>query len=110
MFVTWKTKNHELRGCIGTTAPINLIDGLRQYSIKSALEDRRFPPIEADELESLECSISLLMDYEKCSNCNDWIIGKHGISIKFEVSGRTYHSIFLPEVMTEHSKSLDYIV
>lgn len=106
MFVTWKTKkDNELRGCIGTTSPINIIEGLRRYSIRSALEDHRFKPIEADELESLVCSISLLTDYEKCSKYNDWIIGKHGISIKFEADGRTFSAIFLPEVMTEHSKS-----
>lgn len=105
MFVTWKNStDHSLRGCIGTTSPINIVKGLRQYSIKSALEDGRFSPVKAAELESLTCSISLLTDYEKCHRYDDWVIGKHGISIKFKVENREYHAIFLPEVMLEHSR------
>ena len=50
MFVTWKADSHELRGCIGTISPINLIEGLQQYSIKSALKDHRFSPIQTNEL------------------------------------------------------------
>ena len=105
MFVTWKTKDdHQLRGCIGTTSPVNLIEGLRKYSIVSALQDGRFNPIKSTELENLICSISLLTKFEKCKSYNDWIVGVHGVSIKFEVDGRTYHAIFLPEVMIEYSK------
>lgn len=103
MFITWKTKNdHVLRGCIGTTSPISLLKGLQTYSIKSALHDGRFSPIKATELESLVCTLSLLTDYEECTNYDDWQIGIHGISIKFEKNERSYHAIFLPEVMTEH--------
>ena len=104
MFVTWKTDAHELRGCIGTISAINLIEGLQQFSIKSALKDHRFSPIQTNELESLTCSVSLLTDYEKCSKYDDWIIGKHGVSITFEDDGCNYRAIFLPEVMTEHGK------
>lgn len=104
MFVTWKTKNdNQLRGCVGTTNPVNLLEGLRKYSILSALQDGRFEPIKSIELENLICSISLLTDFEKCSSCDDWNIGIHGVSIKFQSSNRTYHSLFLPEVMIEHS-------
>lgn len=105
MFVSWKTKNdNQLRGCIGTTSPVNLIDGLRKYSIVSALQDGRFDPIKSIELESLICSISLLTDFEKCKSYNDWDIGIHGVSIRFQVNDRGYHALFLPEVMIEHSK------
>ena len=105
MFVTWKTKNDNmLRGCIGTTSPVSLYEGLKIYSIKSALQDGRFSPIKATELESLVCTLSLLTDYEDCASYDDWEIGKHGISIKFENSDRFYHAIFLPEVMPEHGK------
>lgn len=107
MFVTWKNKtDHMLRGCIGTTSPISLLEGLQTYSIKSALNDGRFSPIKATELESLVCTLSLLTDYEECDSYDDWQIGKHGISIKFEKDGRSYHAIFLPEVMTEHGTKI----
>lgn len=103
MFITWKTtKDQWLRGCIGTTSPINLMTGLRKYSLRSALEDRRFAPIKASELEHLTCSVSLLTNHDICSSYNDWSIGTHGISIKFDDDGRSYTALYLPEVMTEH--------
>lgn len=103
MFVTWKTtKDQTLRGCKGTTSPINLISGLKTYSLHSALQDGRFSPVKASELDSLTCSISLLTDYDNCSSYDDWTIGTHGISIKFEDGGHHYSGIYLPEVMTEY--------
>ena len=38
----------------------------------SALRDRRFPPIEANEIPFLECTVSLLTDYETANNYLDW--------------------------------------
>ena len=106
-----KLKNdHVLRGCIGTTSPISLLKGLQTYSIKSALHDGRFSPIKATELESLVCTLSLLTDYEECADYDDWQIGNHGISIRFEKNERSYHAIFLPEVMTEHGINSSYYV
>ncbi|KAM6553814.1 hypothetical protein CsatB_014576 [Cannabis sativa] len=37
-----------------------------------ALRDRRFPPIHAKELPSLECTVSVLTDYETGDNHLDW--------------------------------------
>ncbi|KAM6582785.1 hypothetical protein CsatB_009787 [Cannabis sativa] len=37
-----------------------------------ALRDRRFPPIHAKELSSLECTVSVLTDYETGDNHLDW--------------------------------------
>lgn len=38
----------------------------------SALRDRRFPPIQANELPFLECTVSILTDYETANNYLDW--------------------------------------
>lgn len=38
----------------------------------SALRDRRFPPIEARELPVLECTVSILTDYETANDYLDW--------------------------------------
>lgn len=111
MFVSWKTKiGHQLRGCIGTTNPINLIDGLRDYSLKSALQDNRFSPIKASELESLVCTVSLLTDYEECVSFDDWNIGIHGISFEFQDIDCKYRALFLPEVMIEHGNVVVVVV
>lgn len=110
MFITWKTKvGHLLRGCIGTISPINLIEGLRIYSLKSALEDTRFSPVNASELENLICTVSLLTDYEDCSSFDDWVIGTHGISFELQENNRKYGALYLPEVMTEHGKLIHLI-
>lgn len=38
----------------------------------SALRDRRFPPIQAKELPYLECTVSILTNYETANNYLDW--------------------------------------
>lgn len=39
---------------------------------RSALHDRRFSPIEASELRSLDVSVSLLVKYEQARHWEDW--------------------------------------
>ncbi|OMP09767.1 hypothetical protein COLO4_05151 [Corchorus olitorius] len=77
-----------------------------------ALRDRRFPPIQAKELPSLECTVSVLTDYETADNYLDWEnididivpyvfigVGKHGIIIEFTDDYNTRRSAtYLPEV------------
>ncbi len=70
-------------GCIGTFSPLNLHDGLKEYAITSAIYDSRFSPISIDELRHLNCSVSLLTNFEPGSSWNDWHIGTHGIRISF---------------------------
>jgi hypothetical protein len=41
-----------------------LISGFKDYALTSALRDRRFPPIQAKELPSLQCTVSVLTDYD----------------------------------------------
>jgi len=89
LFVTWNTRSSRpgrpprLRGCIGTFEPVPLIEGLAEYALISAFQDSRFRKIEEGELESLECGISLLTDFEDASSYLDWTIGVHGIHITF---------------------------
>ncbi|RVW33537.1 Uncharacterized protein CK203_095904 [Vitis vinifera] len=68
--------------------------------ITCALRDRRFPPIQAKELPYLECTVSILTDYETGLNYLDWEIGKHGIIIEFtDPDYNTRRSAtYLPEV------------
>nr|CAD1845027.1 unnamed protein product [Ananas comosus var. bracteatus] len=53
------------------------------YALTSALRDRRFPPIQAKELPYLECTVSILTNYETALHFLDWEIGKHGLIIEF---------------------------
>ncbi|WOL09540.1 hypothetical protein Cni_G18293 [Canna indica] len=104
LFVTWKKAVNgaepRLRGCIGTLEAHYIIDGFRDYALTSALRDHRFPPIQAKELPYLECTVSLLTDYESVLQYLDWEIGKHGLIIEFtdpEYNIRR-SATYLPEV------------
>ncbi|KAE8666341.1 AMMECR1-like protein [Hibiscus syriacus] len=103
LFVTWKKVVNggeaRLRGCIGTLEACQLINGFRDYALTSALRDRRFPPIQAKELPYLECTVSILTDYETANNYLDWEVGKHGLIIEFVDDYNTRRSAtYLPDV------------
>mmetsp|Transcript_3347 Transcript_3347/g.7870 ORF Transcript_3347/g.7870 Transcript_3347/m.7870 type:complete len:311 (+) Transcript_3347:593-1525(+) len=108
LFVTWlkwEASGYEnLRGCIGCLEPLALSPGLRDYTIKAAFEDSRFPPIQAHELPSLTCQVSVLHSFEPASHAYDWEVGKHGIIIHFNcpTTQRHYTATYLPEVAVEH--------
>lgn len=76
LFVTWKKAVNGaepyLRGCIGTLEAHCIIRGFRDYALTSALRDHRFPPIQAKELPYLECTVSVLTDYESALDYLDW--------------------------------------
>ncbi|XP_062206061.1 uncharacterized protein At2g38710-like [Phragmites australis] len=104
LFVTWKKATNgsepRLRGCIGTLEPRQIASGFKDYALTSALRDRRFPPIQSKELPSLECTVSILTDYETAQNYLDWEVGTHGLIIEFtDPDYNMRHSAtYLPEV------------
>lgn len=110
LFVTWEIQQHRgpnsiedynLRGCIGTLSPRTLRSAVGEYALTSAFKDHRFNPVRLQEVELLRVAVSLLVEYEKCSNCYDWVVGVHGIIIKFH-DGQTLRSAtYLPEVASE---------
>ena len=103
IFVTWtKGKEKNLRGCIGTFYPYDLKKNLENFGLSAAFKDSRFPPIKKEEIESLNCGISLLINFEDANDCYDWEVGKHGIQIYFEQNGQ-HSATFLPEVPIEHN-------
>lgn len=104
LFVTWKKVVNggepRLRGCIGTLEARCIINGFKDYALTSALRDRRFPPIQAKELPTLLCTVSILTNYETGANYLDWEVGKHGIIIEFtdpDYNTRR-NATYLPEV------------
>lgn len=110
LFVTWDRldgdDSHQewvLRGCIGTFDDGDpLSETLPEYSLTSALRDRRFPCITKSELPELKCTVTLLTNFEDCGGkLDDWEIGVHGIRIKFTLNGRRYGSTYLPSVAEE---------
>lgn len=73
----------------------------------SAFNDSRFAPITLNEVPSLQCGVSLLIDFEKARNYLDWDVGIHGIRIEFYYNGRRLSAVYLPEVAVEQGISLN---
>ncbi|CAD6198205.1 unnamed protein product [Caenorhabditis auriculariae] len=115
LFVTWKVGSHNtLRGCIGTFSELNLQEGLRDYAKVSAFEDHRFKPIRKDEVSSLSCGVSLLINFEPALDYRDWTIGTHGVRIHFSDGRSQLSAVFLPEVAAEqgwnHLETIDALI
>lgn len=82
--------------------------------IGSAFRDNRFSPVMLEEVPQLECEVSLLHSFEKVCDPLDWVVGKHGIIIDFEVDGESFSATYLPEVAQEQGwdqkTTLKYLV
>ncbi|KAF8897180.1 AMMECR1 domain-containing protein [Infundibulicybe gibba] len=126
LFVTWNTRSRSgraprLRGCIGSFDALPLREGIAEYALVSAFRDSRFRKIDRGELESLECGISLLTDFEDAESYLDWTVGVHGIYITFPhpslltstVSSGTpsplSSSPYLPRVTSKQTFSATYL-
>ncbi|KAJ7284220.1 hypothetical protein O6H91_01G086900 [Diphasiastrum complanatum] len=106
LFVTWKKVTNggepRLRGCIGTLEARCLFSGFKDYALTSALRDRRFPPIQVKEIPYLECTVSLLTNYELAGSYLDWEVGKHGMILEFVDPDNSRRSAtYLPEVAAQ---------
>jgi hypothetical protein len=61
-------KGSRLRGCVGSLEPVrSLHDDVRHNAIAAALEDTRFPPLEAVELAEVSIEVTLLAAREQIS-------------------------------------------
>ena len=90
-----------LRGCIGSLSPRPHAD-LWAWARKSAFGDGRFAPVSAAELPHLQIAVSLLVCYEYGKRHDDFVVGQHGIIIKFSDAGVEYSAVYLPEVLPEN--------
>ncbi|MBI4794027.1 MAG: AmmeMemoRadiSam system protein B [Deltaproteobacteria bacterium] len=61
-FVTLN-KNGQLRGCIGSIAPVESVaSGIRRNAVNAAFDDPRFQPVQRTEFSDLEIEVSILTD------------------------------------------------
>jgi AmmeMemoRadiSam system protein A/AmmeMemoRadiSam system protein B len=67
-FVSIKTREGDLRGCIGTIEPVKdtLAEELIANAISAATRDPRFSPVRKDELPALKYSVDVLTTPERC--------------------------------------------
>ncbi len=104
VFVTLKTQNGDLRGCIGYPVPIKpLGEAVIECARFSAFEDSRFEPLNKSELNNILIEISVLTKPEliKAKTKEELLkqieIGKHGLSIDCD----GYTGLLLPQVPIE---------
>ena len=70
-------KNKKLRGSAGTTSKVNLLQGIKAYTINSASYDVRFDKI--TNPKELVCQVSILYNVVRINEKFNWVRGKHGI-------------------------------
>lgn len=97
-FITLHTASGALRGCIGNIEPFQpLAENIIHNAKNSAFGDPRFPPVSADEVDSLVIEISILTVPEPIPSYTDFEVGKHGIILNKGGRG----AVFLPQVAPE---------
>ncbi|KAH8696130.1 AMMECR1 family protein [Talaromyces proteolyticus] len=114
VFVTWnlisRHGHKSLRGCVGTFEAQKLSHVLKTYARISAFDDIRFSPIPSSQLPSLSCFLTLLGNFEPCTDALDWELGIHGLRISFIYRNRRYGSTYLPDVAPEQGWSKEETV
>jgi AmmeMemoRadiSam system protein B/AmmeMemoRadiSam system protein A len=92
--------NNRLRGCIGTfeqEKPLYMV--IQEMTAASALNDKRFVPVQTPELNYIKIEISVLSPLHKISDPSELEIGTHGIYIKKGDKTGTY----LPQVAEDRN-------
>lgn len=95
--------NGKLRGCIGGFAGEQTLNEMVQRLAPSSACDRRFEPVQEDELANMQLEISVLSPLKKIDSVDEIVLGKHGIYIKQGINSGT----FLPQVATKTGWSLE---
>jgi len=69
-----------LRGCIGNFTPDKpLYMVVQEMTLAAALNDSRFAPVEASELEYISIEVSVLTPLQLIGSADEFQLGKHGI-------------------------------
>lgn len=103
-FVTLRTRDGALRGCIGSIHPVApLYQAIATSAINAAFRDPRFYPLERDELDVVEIEISVMGPIERVARPEEIVVGRDGLI----VSRGRYAGLLLPQVATEYGWERD---
>lgn len=96
-FVSLKTLDGQLRGCIGTIEPARdtLAEEIVSNAINAATRDPRFPPVSAEELSDLQYSVDVLSATEPATP-GDLDPAVYGVVVEDE-SG-SHRGLLLPDL------------
>ncbi|MBP7146565.1 MAG: AmmeMemoRadiSam system protein B [Acidobacteria bacterium] len=94
----------DLRGCVGQVWPTYpLSQAVVISAIDAALNDHRFEPVQASELDRLAVEVTVLSPPHPVESWREIQVGKHGVVL--EQSGR--RALFLPQVATEQGWNVE---
>lgn len=97
-FVTLRSRDGGLRGCIGTQEESTpLYKTIREMAVAAASRDPRFAPVSQLELDDLIIEISVLGGRAPVTRAEDVVVGEHGLSIRC----RGHRGLLLPQVAEE---------
>lgn len=103
-FVTLKTKDGDLRGCIGSIHPVHpLYHAVTSSAISAAFRDPRFVPVQPQELPHLGIEISVMGPIERVGDFEEILVGRDGLI----VSRGRQAGLLLPQVATEYGWDCD---
>jgi AmmeMemoRadiSam system protein A len=98
-FVTLKTQDGDLRGCIGSLEAVQPVyKAVAANAVSAAFRDPRFQPLQAGELERLELEISVMGPIEQVTNIEEIVVGRDGLIIRKGGAA----GLLLPQVATEY--------
>lgn len=94
-FVSLK-KNGQLRGCIGTMAPVQrtLAEEIMNNAVSAAVYDPRFPAVQPEELGDLVYSVDVLTPLEPISSVAELDVKRYGVVVR---AGRK-RGLLLPDL------------
>ena len=97
-FVTLRSPDGGLRGCIGGLEPLRpLYLDVVEHARAAAFSDPRFPPVSADEFPSLDLHVTALTVPRPVAGPEEIVLGRHGVVFR----KGPYRSVFLPQVAPE---------
>ncbi|MGD8863086.1 MAG: AmmeMemoRadiSam system protein A [Myxococcales bacterium] len=96
VFVTLRTLDDALRGCIGHMEPMyeSLSEEIAACALSSALRDTRFAPVGREELSGLRIEISLLTPTEPVADVGQLDARRYGVVVN--AGGR--RGVLLPDI------------
>lgn len=96
VFVTLKTRDGQLRGCIGTIAPVtpNVLIETVQNAVSASSRDPRFKPVQPQELKDLKYEVSVLHPPEQIFTTEALDPRKYGVI----VASRGRRGLLLPDL------------
>jgi len=98
VFVTLRSGDGQLRGCIGTIEPAhsNVAEEIVQNAISAATRDPRFLPVSTGELPDLEYGVDVLSITELARGTEDLDPERYGVIVETLDGGR--RGLLLPRI------------